>query len=615
MDKKKAKAITIDTIDRQRRYVDAQKKKGQGLGVVFADAFLRGMRDLGYKDPAWALAEEVDNSFQAAADTVLIRFGFDSPNRNKAKPDFVAVCDNGNGMIPDMISYAVRWGGTDREGDRNGFGRYGYGLPSSAVSLAKRYTVYSKPCGDEWHAVTVDIDELATAAGDIKKTEELLTARPARLPTWLIDCNKGDDGLDLANLKSGTVIVFEDPDRLRGLSGWIKTETLRTKLLQHFGVIYRHWIPERRVLVDGVVAQAVDPLFLMEHARYFDETPIRAQRVDARTFELETPRGTTGTVTIRAAVLPPNFQLVNPAQYGTKGAKLNRRWEIMKDYNGLLICRERRQIDCIPPRWTKFQNYDANIKIEIDFDPELDEHFGITTAKQQIVLDDEMWEKLQHKGKNGGALVDLVEDLRREFEKLQKELKAKSENRASKDGVRPSVHAMEESEKFKGTVPEPTPAQQEEANKNIEALAAERAETTGQPRDKIIEELIDETSRRRWEVEFTAIPEGPFYRPVRLGEQKRLVINTDHPFYTKIYEVAPEQRPALEVMLFVLAERELEVKQEAETFYKAERQRWSERLRHALDTLVPEDTMVNKAAVVAERMHTATEMQAAAADE
>jgi hypothetical protein len=610
MDKKKAKAITIDTIDRQRKYVDAQREKGQGLGVVFADAFLRGMRDLGYKDPAWALAEEVDNSFQAAADAVVIRFGFESGSRNKAKPDFVAVCDNGNGMIPEMIGYAVRWGGTDREGDRNGFGRYGYGLPSSAVSLAKRYTVYSKPAGGQWHAVTVDIDELASAAGDIKKTEELLTARPAKIPAWVIDGNKGGDGLNLANLTSGTVIVFEDPDRLRGLSGWIKTETLRTKLLHHFGVIYRHWIPERRVVVDGVAAQTVDPLFLMEHARFFDETPIRAQRVEARTFEVETPRGTVGTVTIRAAVLPPNFQLADPAQYGTKGTKLNRRWEIMKDYNGLLICRERRQIDCIPPRWTKFQNYDANIKIEIDFDPELDEHFGITTAKQQIVLDDEMWEKLQHNGKNGGALVNLVDDLRREFEKLQKDLKAKSENRASKDGVRPSAQAMEESEKFKGTVPEPTPAQQEEANKNIEALAAERAETTGQPKDKIIRELIDETSKRRWEVEFTAIPEGPFYRPVRLGEQKRLVINTDHPFYTKIYEVAPEQRPALEVLLFVLAERELEVKQEAETFYKAERQRWSERLRHALDTLLPEDTMVNKAAVVAERAHMAIEVAA-----
>ena len=312
MDEKKAKPITIDTIDRQRRYVDAQKEKGRGLGVVFADAFLRGMRDLGYKNPAWALAEEVDNSFQAAADNVVIRFGLETTGKNSSKPGHIAVCDNGNGMIPEMISYAVRWGGTDREGERSGFGRYGYGLPSSAVSLAKRYAVYSKPTGGEWHAVTVDIDELAAAAGDVKKTEELLSARPAKLPAWVTKAKKGEDSMDLATLESGTVIVLEDLDRLRQLPGWIKGETLQTKLLQHLGVIYRNWIPERRVVVDGVAVQAVDPLFLMEHARFFDETPVRAQRVEARTFEVETPRGTTGTVTIRAAVLPPNFQLAEP---------------------------------------------------------------------------------------------------------------------------------------------------------------------------------------------------------------------------------------------------------------------------------------------------------------
>jgi hypothetical protein len=610
----KQKVMTIETIDRQRRYVDAQKAKGQGLGVVFADAFLRGMRDLGYKNPAWALAEQVDNAFQAAASTVLIRFGFEASNKSRTKPDFIAVCDNGNGMIPEMLGYAVRWGGTDREGDRNGFGRYGYGLPSSAVSLAKRYTVYSKPGGATWHSVTVDMDELAAAAGDIKKTESLLTASPAGLPEWLVEAKEGDDDVDLSAMKSGTIIVLEDPDRLRKLSGWIQAQTLQAKLLSHFGVIYRHWIPERKILVDGVTAQAVDPLFLMEYARLFDETPIRAQRVEARTLEVETTRGTKGTISIRASVLPPNFQLVDPSEYGAKGKrpKNNKRWEIMRDFNGLLICRQRRQIDCIPPRWTKFQTYDANIKIEIDFDPELDEFFGMTTAKQQIVIEDEMWEKLQHKGKNGGALVDLVEDLRRRFDDLQKELKAKSENKANTDEPRPSVTAMEESAKYKGTVAEPTPAQQQEAQRNLEHAAKQRADATGEPPEQALQELAQETVKKRWEIEFAAIAEGPFYRPRRLGEQKRLVINTDHPFYTKIYDAAPEVRGALEVMLLVLAERELEVKDEAETFYRAERQRWSERLRHALDTLVPEETMMNKAAAVAERMYSAMDPAPAA---
>jgi len=102
------KVMTIDTIDRQKQYVHTQKQKGQGLGVVFADAFLRGMRDLGYKNPAWALAEQLDNAFQAGANTVAIRFGFPAGTKTQGKPDAIALLDDGNGMIPDMIGYAVR---------------------------------------------------------------------------------------------------------------------------------------------------------------------------------------------------------------------------------------------------------------------------------------------------------------------------------------------------------------------------------------------------------------------------------------------------------------------------------------------------------------------------
>src|SRR5579871_3957347 len=97
--------MTIDSIDRQREYVKAQKRKGKGLGVVFADAFLRGMRDLGYKSPAWALAEQIDNAIQAGADTVSLHFGFGDGSKSQAKPDMLALIDNGNGMIPEMIGY------------------------------------------------------------------------------------------------------------------------------------------------------------------------------------------------------------------------------------------------------------------------------------------------------------------------------------------------------------------------------------------------------------------------------------------------------------------------------------------------------------------------------
>lgn len=601
------KVMTLDTIDRQRKYVETQKAKTKGLGVVFADAFLRGMRDIGYKNPAWAICELVDNSLQAAATSVSVRFGYDAGNKAKVKPDKIAICDDGNGMIPEMISYAVRWGGTDREGDRTGFGRYGYGLPSSSVSLAKRYTVYAKAPESDWHAVTVDIDELSAAAGDPEKTQELLSPKPASVPEWVIKAAKGDDKYDLAKAESGLVIVLEDLDRLNCLNGWIRTDTLKAKLLQHLGVIYRHFIPEKRLAVDGTVAQAVDPLFLMEHARLYDETSIRAERVESRTFEVESSTGEVGKIRIRASMLPPNFQGEDPNVYSedSRGRKLNKRYEIMRDYNGLLICRAGRQIDTISPRWTKFQNNDTNIKIEIDFDPALDEFFNVTTAKQQIVIEDEMWEKLRNDGKKGGALEKLVQDMRNRLDDLRAQHKAASKNQENPESPRPSALAMEHTEKFKSNVSDPTPSQREEGVRNFEQAVNDQAQATGRHRDTVREELAERLAKKKWEVEFQAIPEGPFFRPFRLGEQKRLVINTDHPFYSRIYQAAPEAQYALEVLLFVLAERELDSVGDAEMFYKSERNKWSERLRHALAQLISEDSLKDKASSVAEYMHAA----------
>lgn len=592
------KTMTTETNERQRKYVEEQKAKGQGLGVVFADAFLRGMRDIGYKNPAWALAEQIDNAVQANAETISVRFGFDRKNKSQAKPDQLALIDDGNGMIPEMIGFSVRWGGTDREGDRQGFGRYGYGLPSSAVSMAKRYTVYSKTPDSDWHAVTVDIDALSAVAGDIEKTEELLTARPAKLPTWLV---KTENAIDLKKLKSGTAIVLEELDRLRSLTGWIKVSTLKTKLLQHFGVIYRHWIPERRIYVHGVKASPVDPLFLMEHGRFYDETSARAIPAETRTIEVETSRGTTGNITIRASLLPPNFQLVDP-ELPLDSAK-NKRFPIMKEFNGLLICRERRQIDCVQPDWVTFVNRDRHIKVEVDFDPELDEFFGITTAKQQIVLADEMWQILQHAGRGGGNLINLVKSLRARYRDLLNEVNADLERKEAEGGPRASTTAMEATEKFKGSTTEPTEVQKTEGEKNLKAAARRRAKETGESTDEALAALREEVENRRWEVEFEASPEGPFYRPKRFGEQKRVTINTDHPFYSKVYDLAPEVRSALEVLLYVLAERELEATQDTEMFYRAERQRWSERLRYALDVLKSDEALQDHVEAVAEALH------------
>ena len=90
-------------------------------GVVLMDAFLKGIRDLGYKNTPYALNEINDNSFQAGARNIHYEL-IGTSN----KIDEMVIYDDGHGMPPKMLTVAVTWGGTHRQGSRKGFGKYGY---------------------------------------------------------------------------------------------------------------------------------------------------------------------------------------------------------------------------------------------------------------------------------------------------------------------------------------------------------------------------------------------------------------------------------------------------------------------------------------------------------
>lgn len=592
----KTPQLDMDTNERQRRYVDSQKSKGGGLGVVFQNAFITGMRDIGYKNPAWAMAELIDNAIQASAQRVEVHFGFDASNKSKAKPDQIALIDDGAGMIPEMISYAVRWGGTDREGDRHGFGRFGFGLPSASVSMASRYTVYSKTRDGEWHAVTIDLNDLANLGTDATKADALLQPKPATLPIWLLSAQR--NGMDVGSLKSGTVIVLEDLDRLRKEGGWILTKTLKSKLLEYFGIIYRHWVSEIQIVVDGVRCEAIDPLFQMPHGRHYAETAVMAKPVKTAAFGVTTQSGQTGMVRIRASVLPPQFSWATPNDLASS-TKHNKRWDIIKreENNGLAICREGRQIDVVSPNWGKFQNQDRYLKIEVDFDPELDEYFGVTTSKQQITIDEVMWDKLKSSGKEAGNLVALVQEMRREWNSQNESLRAAKENMGMKvESPLPSGEAMMAAEKFKTRTPHLTPEKREEAERNLKEKIDEEVKIKGKTPEEAKREVEAHISRRPWDIEFKALDEGPFFTPKRLGVQKVITVNTSHPFYAKVYNEATMDRSAWEVLLFVLADGEIDASGDRATFYKAERMHWSETLRHALDHLVADSTVMDRTA-------------------
>jgi hypothetical protein len=567
---------TSTGIQRQREYLARQAASGADDSLIVGRAFVNGIRDLGYRSTATALDELIDNAVQAAATTVHLAFGFEGGSDKK--PSAIAVIDDGHGMIPEMLAYSVKWGGTDRENDRRGLGRYGYGLPSSSVSQGERFRVYSRVDGGDLYGVTVDLEEIregkhTATGGRIKApSPEIVT-----LPWWLqAYIDEHFDGLP-----HGSIVLLDKFDRLT----WKTRDALRKNLLEHIGVIYRNFLRNTTVVVDGAKVEAIDPLFLTPAARYYDLDADRAESLDDIVIDVKSDDGKTvkGQIKIRIAYLSPTFPYIDKS---LRTEKRNKRMSVLGAHEGIIVMRNGRQMDVLNRAdWGKglsFRNVDRYWQVEIDFPPILDEEFSVTTSKQGVRLSERIWELLRQ-----ADLDKTIRDLQVRHDEEGDRIRRAAET--DKDAQRPAEIAVDNAEKFFATETQPEdPVQKAKADEAFESEVQRRALETGVPPQQVREALHLEIQQRPTALIHKSEPGNVFYRPERLGTQRRVYLNTAHPFYKELYASptsTPEVRRALEVLVLVLAAGEFEARDERLEFYENERAWWSQRLKTSLREL------------------------------
>lgn len=560
----------------QDAYLARQRAAGFDFDIVVADAFVRSIRDIGYRSTATALDELIDNSKEAGADRILIAFGYD--RKSDRNPSQIAVIDNGHGMRPDMIRAAVMWGGTHREGSREGFGRYGYGLPSSSVSQGTRFTVFSKPPDGELHKVTFDLEALQqgayrnTATGSF----QIPAAERTSLPSWLSREIMAHFRLD--ELQHGTVVLLEELDRLT----WVSELGLERNLLQHIGVTYRNFLQQLNIIVNGKTVQPVDPLFLTPGARFYDLDEDRAEARDPLTIDIpasQTKSRLPGQITVRFSYLPPTFASVDKSLPATRG-NANERFAVMKEHNGIIVMRHGRQIDVVRTNpWLVFQTNDRYWGVEVDFTPSLDEEFSVTTSKQQIIPSERIWTLLKNHG-----VERAISEMRKNYRFARGELEQKRDEAAN--GERPSEQAMQEAEKFRPR--KPSLARMTEGEVTLNREAERRARQAGVPVEVVREELEVQAEQHPYRVETEQVPGAPFYRVAQVGGMVVLYLNTTHRFFQDVYQGPHSNaymRAALELLLFVMGDAELDAVDDRRTFYEVERGQWSTKLSVTLAQL------------------------------
>jgi hypothetical protein len=565
-----------------RRYIEQLEANQFGWDILVGDAFVRGMRDIGYKSTSFALAELIDNSLQADPSRIDILFGFD----NGKKPTKIAIVDDGHGMDPKMVRASLVWGAGTRADNLVGFGKYGYGLPSASVSQCHRVTVYSKTADGQWHSAYLDIDEIKDGnANWIKENRiEMPSEVASEPPQFVLDHFKEHGGGN-----HGTVVVWENLDRVDPKT----RDHLRAELLTQLGVIYRRFLVNTPMMVDGESVEPCDPLFLTEGFRYYDLDSDRAIEYPGAVVEVsdkETGKPV-GKMRIRYSRLPATFFRKPEAKHTNKPGrgKTNERLEIADANTGIIFMRNGRQIDAIrPPR--SFRSVNATTDrfwaVEVDFDASLDDLFSITTSKQQVSPDTRIWDILKDKGGMFAAIGTMFSD----YLKDAKEIAVKSE--ADKEAQRASVAAIEGAKKFKTTpAPKDTPERRKEAQDNLKGEAKRRAGKAGIDTSVVERELVAQQEGIDHSVESEDLPGAPFFRCEQRGAMRVLNINRAHPFFEQLYMApssTPRSRAALEVLLWALGEAEVDADPNSERrqFYERERgSAWSPYLADALKML------------------------------
>lgn len=527
------------------------------------------MRDNGYKNAAYAIAELMDNSIQAGATQVELLCGEKRElvsQRTRSRIHEIAVLDNGLGMSESVLRLALQFGnGTYLdEGKHTGIGRFGMGLPTSSISQCQRVDVWSWQHGPDSAIYTyLDLEEVRQ-----KSLTEVPSPAQKPLPQIWRQIGKSFG-------KTGTLVVWSNIDRCI----WKTGSAIINNSEFLIGRMYRRFLDESRVnirmlafdldnpqniLLDKL-AQPNDPMYLMANTscpKPFDKQPMFQawEDNDANKIEFKIEfRGKVHPVVVRFSYAKEDARLqpnAGSSAYGKHAAK----------NLGISIVRAERELEL---NNTLVNTYDPTERwwsVEVEFPPSLDDLFGVTNNKQyarnftELIKADiealmkerdkrtiiELKEELQREEDVRGPLLDITEKIKSQLKILRSLIKAQTkgnrggskrheEVRAEK--VATLVTEVRKREGFPG-----------ESDKN-EAEPAEIRQR--EIYTTLTEEGVSETTAKalaaktvsdglKYTFAEAALETSAFFSVKPKGGAIIVTLNTKHPAYDKLVEILKE---------------------------------------------------------------------------
>jgi hypothetical protein len=534
--------------------------------IVPVHLVVQAMRDNGYKNAAYALAELIDNSIQAGATEVELLCAEKETQleqRRRSRIHQIAVLDNGSGMDNTVLRMALQFGnGTYLAEDKHtGIGRFGMGLPCSSISQCKRVDVWTWQSGVKNAIYTyLDLNEIKD-----KQLTEVPEPQNRKIPEiW----EKVTTGFG----ETGTLVVWSDIDRCMWKTG--KTIIENSEFV--IGRMYRKFLDTKEVVIrmatfdideptqiqEGKYAKANDPGYLMAETvcpHPFDKEPMFQPWPGKETYE-RTPsiefRGKKHEVKIIFSLAKEK------ARQGKYPGKLAHGQHAGNNM-GVSVVRARRELE-LDQSWIQKRPTERWWGVEIEFPPALDELFGVTNSKQsarnfsdmasldiESVLKDksitQLKEELAQDEDPKGKLIEITQLIHNQIGLMRRVIDAQTPDSPSGQ----KRHQGSSSEKFATEVTEERKKEGHygQSDKDESLPLEERKEIientlidTGVQQSKA-KELAAKTVSDGLKYTFTKadMETAAFFSVKTGGGAIMITLNANHPAYKNLVEVLEEE--------------------------------------------------------------------------
>ncbi|MDC5848183.1 ATP-binding protein [Vibrio europaeus] len=347
------------------------------LNIPDPSRLIHGLRDTGY-DFNTASADIIDNSIAAGATNINIRIELAITGHK-----FVYFGDNGHGMDEEGLRNAMRYGAKIRE-NLSSLGKFGLGLKTASSSVCLKYSLISRSNETEpLRKLTWDL-EYVSQQNSWKMLEEAISEDEEEMFEELC----GD---------SGTLVVWSKCDRLLskvydepgGTKEKAAVNYRRDKLIDHCALIFHKYLNPEDEQYQNINININD--IKVEHWNPF--YPERSEQVlpeRMTKLAIQCEDGSTHNATVKAWILPHSKDMTQAEN--KSNAKLSNRGQ------GFYIHREGRIIHSggYLGIWRADDPHWSLLRVEFDFDHNLDEAFRVDVKKSRIILDPALEEALKN---------------------------------------------------------------------------------------------------------------------------------------------------------------------------------------------------------------------------